>query len=51
MTRIVTIELPEDVYLYIELRAAIDDLRPPEAISKLLAESVKIAKGRVDAST
>jgi hypothetical protein len=36
--RTMTINLPETVFKYIELRAAIDDLRPAEAIEGMLTE-------------
>lgn len=35
-----TIDLPEDVFKFIELRAAIDDNRPATAIEEMLIELV-----------
>ena len=37
-----TINLPDDVYSYIELRAAIDDLRASEGVEALLVELVRV---------
>lgn len=38
--RQITIDLSDDVYSYLQLRAAIDDLRPKEAIEGFLTEIV-----------
>lgn len=39
--RAVTIKLPDDVYSFLELRAAVDDLRVAEGIESLLVELVR----------
>ena len=38
--RTMTINLDENVFKYLELRAAIDDLRPAEAVEGMLTEIV-----------
>lgn len=44
MKRPLTIELDEEVYSYLELRAAIDDLRIKEGVEDLLSELVMTKK-------
>ena len=41
MTRPLTLTLPEEVYLYLELRAAIDDDRIETGVERLLCELVQ----------
>lgn len=40
----VTLNLPDDVFKFLELRAAIDDMRVPESLEKFLTELVHARK-------